>query len=292
MGTRLQVETNRFLSEFSTFGIGGPIRFFVEVSSIDQMAEAFQMNRPTLIVGRGSNCLFDDRGFDGLVILNRIDFCEWNGAKVAVGAGYNFSLLGTQSARKNLSGLEFASGIPATVGGAVFMNAGANGKETCDPLESVLYLSKEGMKREFKKEELQFGYRTSSFQKMDGAILSAVFSLAPADEARNTQLRIIDHRMKTQPLKDKSAGCIFRNPLGQSAGALIDRAGLKGTRVGGAKVSEIHANFLINEGNATCRDVLNLIQLVQERVLKHTGFYLEPEVRIIPYGENERTISS
>jgi UDP-N-acetylmuramate dehydrogenase len=243
------------------------------------MEEALQLGFPTLIVGKGSNCLFDDRGFDGLVILNKVDFCRWEGSEVTVGSGYNFSLLGVQTARKGFSGLEFASGIPATVGGAVFMNAGANGKETCDVLKSVLYF--EGERQEYRREELVFGYRQSPFRKRQGAILSATFSLQPNSEARQSQLHIIDYRMKTQPLKEKSAGCVFRNPPGQSAGALIDRCGLKGVSVGGAKISEIHANFIVNTGSASSQDVIQLIQLVQERVLRQTGVHLEPEIRIL-----------
>lgn len=274
----LQLQKNRSLSEFSTFGIGGPIRFFLEVSTCEEMEEAFALDFPKLVIGKGSNCLFDDRGFDGLVILNKIDFCNWKDFDVTVGSGYNFSLLGVQTARKGFSGLEFASGIPATVGGAVFMNAGANGRETCDSLKSVLYF--DGSRREYLRNELTFAYRTSPFQKMNGVILAATFSLQPDLAARKAQLQIIETRMKTQPLKEKSAGCVFRNPPGGSAGALIDRCGLKGTNIGGAKISEIHANFIVNIGSATSQDVLQLIQLVQERVFQQTGVHLEPEIRI------------
>ncbi len=278
-------QRNRSLSEFSTFGIGGPIRYFLEVSSIEAMEEAIlfarQENLPHLILGKGSNCLFSDSGFDGLAILNKIDFCEFNETRVSVGSGYSFSLLGVQSARKGLSGLEFASGIPATVGGAVFMNAGANGKETFSCLESVLYLHENGVKQEYRKEEVSFGYRTSFFQSMKGVILSAVFILQPDPQARPSQLKIIDYRLKTQPYKEKSAGCVFRNPEGLSAGALIDQCGLKGLTFGGAKVSEMHANFIVNAGSASSGDVLSLVRMVQEKVLEKTGVHLEPEIRFI-----------
>jgi UDP-N-acetylmuramate dehydrogenase len=275
----LQLQQHRRLSEFSTFGIGGSIRLFAEVKTCEEMEEAFGLNMPLLVVGKGSNCLFSDEGFDGLVVLNKIDFCEWTGERVSVGSGYSFSLLGVQTARKGLSGLEFASGIPATVGGAVFMNAGANGKETCDALESVLYF--DGKRRQLLKEELMFGYRTSSFQTMSGVILGAVFALKADSEARKSQLQIIDYRMKTQPLKDKSVGCVFRNPPGHSAGALIDRCGLKGVAVGGAQISSVHANFIVNRGEARASEVRELIRLVQERVFQQTGIHLEPEIRCI-----------
>lgn len=275
----IKLQKNRKLSEFSTFGIGGPIRLFAEVSTIEEMEEALSLGEPFLVIGKGSNCLFDDQGFDGLAILNKIDFCKWNENEVFVGSGYNFSLLGTQSAKQGFSGLEFASGIPATVGGAVFMNAGANGKETSDCLKSVLYF--DGTRQEIKKEDLKFGYRTSSFQKMKGAILGATFVLSKQPNARANQLKIIEYRMKTQPLKEKSAGCIFRNPVQMSAGALIERCGLKGLAVGGAKVSEVHANFIVNAEGASSQDVIALIGLVQERVFEQTGVSLESEIRLI-----------
>lgn len=278
MGLKLQ--KNRSLSEFSTLGVGGPIQTLVQVHTIDEMCEAFSLGPKKMVIGKGSNCLFDDRGFDGLVILNKIDFCSWDEALVTAGSGYNFSLLGVQSARKNFTGLEFASGIPASVGGAVFMNAGANGKETCDHLHSVDYF--DGKKRKtYQKQELEFAYRFSSFQKMNGVILSAIFSLKPKERARKDQLEIVKTRMKTQPLKEKSIGCIFRNPEKGSAGALIDGCGLKGLTVGGAQVSTVHANFIINSGSATSKDIKNLIELVHERVLKQTSVSLEPEVRMI-----------
>ncbi len=275
----MQLQKNRRLSEFSTFGIGGQIAHFVEVSTIDEMEEAYRIDLPKMVIGKGSNCLFSDEGFNGLVILNRIIFCNWNGNEVSVGSGYPFPLIGVQSARKGLTGLEFASGIPATVGGAIFMNAGANGFETADVLKSVQFFDGQA-RREFKREELEFGYRKSPFQKMDGVILAATFSLKELKEARQKQIQIIDARKKTQPLKEKSAGCIFRNPLGHSAGKLIDQCGLKGAEVGGAKVSGIHANFIVNQGGATAKDVKKLIQLVQEKVLEQTGIFLETEVRI------------
>lgn len=283
-----KIQTNRSLSEFSTFGIGGPIRFFLEVRTIAGMQEAYawarEKNLPVLILGKGSNCLFDDRPFQGLAILNKIDFCEMNKDSVHVGAGYSFSLLGVQTARKGFSGLEFASGIPASVGGAIFMNAGANGQETCNALSSATYLFETGELCEFLRSELVFHYRTSPFQTMRGCILAATFQLTPKPEARKNQLQIIDYRMKTQPYKDRSAGCVFRNPLpGISAGALIDKAGLKGLSVGGAKVSEMHANFIVNAGGATSQDVLELIAQIQFRVHEQTGYHLEPEIRVIAH---------
>ncbi|HEX2583052.1 MAG TPA: UDP-N-acetylmuramate dehydrogenase [Chlamydiales bacterium] len=283
----LNIQTNRFLSEVSTFGIGGPIRFFAEVASPEEAEEAYAWARSkklsVLVVGKGSNCLFRDELFEGLVLLNKIDFCTINDVEVSVGSGFSFSLLGVQTAKRNLSGLEFASGIPATVGGAIFMNAGANGKETFESLHSVSYLYESGERREFQKEELFSGYRTSCFQAMKGFILSACFRLAPKEEARKSQLDIIQYRLKTQPYKEKSAGCVFRNPSREiSAGALIEKCGLKGFSIGSAKVSELHANFFINRGNATAQEMIELIERVQRKVFEKTGIHLEREIRVIP----------
>ena len=246
----LQIETDRLFKEFSTLGVGGKIAYFARVKSLSELQEAFTFANenalPFFILGKGSNCLFGDTSYPGLVLLNKIDFCNWGEMEVHVGAGYSFSLLGSQSARKGLSGLEFASGIPASVGGAVFMNAGANSAETCDYLKSVTFLHSNGEIVEYSKEDLEFRYRYSSFHKMRGAIVSATFFFSGVgSDSKEKQLGIIEYRKKTQPLKDKSIGCIFRNPPGASAGALIDRCNLKGLSRGGAVVSNVHAKKLV-----------------------------------------------
>ncbi|MGE5195719.1 MAG: UDP-N-acetylmuramate dehydrogenase [Anaerolineae bacterium] len=282
-----RIEEGKLLRELSTFGIGGPARYFLEVQTIEEMqeaiAEAAKATLPYIVIGKGSNCLFDDRGFDGLCILNKINSCSFKESQVFVGAGYSFSLLGAQTARKGLSGLEFASGIPASVGGAVYMNAGANGKETSDCLIDVTYVDDKGDVLVLRKESLQFSYRYSSFQKMKGAIVCVSFSLTSSLDARQEQLKLIDYRTKTQPYGDKSAGCVFRNPEDTSAGALIEKCGLKGTKVGGAEVSLLHANFIVNKEEATCSDVLELVDLIKEIVKQKMGVELEMEIRRIPY---------
>lgn len=276
------------MSSLSTFGIGGPARYFAEVRSIDMMRQLLQLCKeaqlPYLILGKGSNCLFHDRGYAGAVLLNKIDFIESPSPGLFhVGAGYSFSLLGAQTARQQWAGLEFASGIPGSVGGAVYMNAGANKRETCESLVSVDFLDENGILHCLKRDELKFGYRASPFQNMPGAIVGATFSLAHDPAARTKQIEIINYRKDTQPYSDKSAGCIFRNPSCGFAGAMIEQAGLKGTSIGGAKVSEKHANFLVNSGNATAEDLLALIALVKSSVLAKHGVELESEVRCIPY---------
>lgn len=276
------------LRDLCTLGIGGPAKLFISVKTIDAMKaallEAKEQQLPYFILGKGSNCLFDDRGFNGLVIQNKIDFVEkLPDHHYHVGAGYSFALLGVQTAREGLSGLEFASGIPASVGGAVYMNAGANGMETCECLVSVDYMDEDGNLETLPKSKLSFGYRTSAFQKMPGVIVGATFALKPLTEARQKQIEIVQYRQKTQPYGHKSAGCIFRNLPGSSAGKLIQECGLKGFTVGAASVSDLHANFLINQDEATSEDFKKLIEHVREKVREQTGLELESEVRVIPY---------
>ncbi len=287
MSIHSRFQEGRFLREFSTYGIGGPAKYCMEARDIEDVRQAIfycnQNKLPYLVVGKGSNCLFDDRGYAGLVIINKISFCNFIDSSVEVGAGYSFSLLGVQTAKKGFSGLEFASGIPATVGGAVYMNAGANGKETCDFLTSVQYVSEEGELLLLKRQELEFGYRFSSFQKRKGAIVGASFLLEPSSLARVQQLEILQYRLRTQPYQDRSAGCVFRNPLPSAAGALIDKCGLKGVTRGGAEISAMHANFIVNKNGATAQDVLDLAHYVKEVVFEKTGVELDMEIRRIPY---------
>jgi UDP-N-acetylmuramate dehydrogenase len=282
---------NKSLRDHCTFGIGGPSRYFIEIHTIQELQNClkacYETQIPYLILGKGSNTLFHDLGFNGLIILNKIHFCEQTSPGIFyVGAGYSFSLLGVQTAKKKWSGLEFASGIPGSVGGAVFMNAGANRSETVEVLQSVEYIDEKGVLHLLPKEALHFAYRTSSFQQMRGAIASATFKLSPLINARHQQMEMISYRMKTQPYHEKSAGCIFRNPTESSAGALIDKCGLKGTSVGGARISDMHANFIVNDGTALASDVLSLIELVQKHVKEKMGIELESEVRVIPYNPN------
>lgn len=282
------IDEFRPLSDLCTFGVGGPARFFAEVKQPDEMAAAFQFatskNLRVFVLGKGSNCVFDDRGFDGLVILNKIDFLRHEEPNHFVaGAGYSFSRLGSYTARNGWTGLEFASGIPASVGGAVYMNAGANGKETADTLVSVEFLSLAGEHRIFTRSDLTYSYRSSSFQTMPGAILSATFALTQEPTAKSQQQTIIDYRKATQPYGQHSAGCFFANPIDNSAGKIIDSLKLKGLTVGGAQVSSMHANFIVNTGNATSKDILELAALVRHRVKESSGYELEQEVRFVSY---------
>ncbi len=282
--------TDVLLSKYCTFGIGGPAKFFCTVRTIKEMQAIFIEMKcvkiPFFILGKGSNTLFDDRGYNGLVIANRIDLLEkLSEEEWYVGAGYSFSLLGTQTARQGWTGLEFASGIPGSVGGAVYMNAGANGIDTAAVLVSVDYVNESGELIRYNREELNFGNRYSSFQDLQGAIVAATFRLKPFESAREKQLQLFNARKQTQPYDAKSAGCVFKNPFPSHAGALIDRLEMKGLRVGGAEVSTLHANFIINFASAKAEDVKQLIQLIKAKVKENTGIELETEVRYIPFEE-------
>lgn len=281
---------NKSLKELCTFHIGGEAKYFCSVTSIDEMRKALTFAHEKklrfFILGKGSNLLFDDRGFDGLVIQNRMEACQWNQNEVEVEAGYSFSKLGIQSAKKRLSGLEFAAGIPASVGGAICMNAGAHHQDTKETLKKVWFLSCEGKEEIYNKEEVVFGYRFSEFQQKKGAILKALFVLKANPKARQKQSEWMHSRIQAQPLREKSAGCIFKNPSSQLAAAyLIDQCGLKGFQIGGAKVSMQHANFIVNEAHATSQQVLELVAYIQKKVAEIMKVRLEMEVRYVPFRE-------
>ncbi|MBT3394280.1 MAG: UDP-N-acetylmuramate dehydrogenase [Waddliaceae bacterium] len=279
------------LSTMSTFGIGGPARHCVEVSSVEEMQEAlrycYDNKLRYIILGKGSNCLFDDRGFDGVIIVNKITFIEHADGVFTVGGGYSFALLGIEASKMGLSGLEFAAGIPGTVGGAVAMNAGAAGSDVSDVIVDVVHIDEKGESSLYKKEEIDFGYRHSSLQKIPGAVVAATLSLKHDPQAFNKQNEIVRYRKETQPWGERSAGCVFRNPASLSAGALIEGSFMKGAKVGGARVSNVHANFIVNEGGATCEDVFALIATIKKQVKKYYDVVLEEEIRYIPYQREE-----
>ncbi|MGR3973149.1 MAG: UDP-N-acetylmuramate dehydrogenase [Candidatus Rhabdochlamydia sp.] len=288
----MNIEENASLAPYTTFKIGGKARYLITVTSVQDLQQAFLFcqthHLPYVTLGKGSNTLFSDEGFQGVIILNKIQGIEESLGEFSVGAGYSFSLLGSQTAKKGWTGLEFASGIPGSVGGAIFMNAGAHGQETLQVITEVTYVFETGEIKIFSYEEIEWRYRWTCFHEKKGAIASAKFQLTPSDEARGRQLSWVKHRIKTQPYDDASAGCVFRNPKESSAGKIIEACGLKNTSYGNARISSLHANFIINQGGATADDVLCLARHIQEKVYAQTGIYLERELRHISYcGEVE-----
>lgn len=282
----LVIRQNVPLSNFSNFRIGGPARYFARIKTPSHLAFsrvfAKKEQLPILIIGRGSNCLFDDQGFEGLAILNDMANIEWRATLIEVETGYSMAKLAVKSARMGLSGLEFGCGIPGSVGGAIFMNAGAHGAETRDCLIGVDSIDCNGEIRRFDKGELELGYRQSIFQKTPFFIWRARFLLQKDGDALARCQKWTQQRLQTQPQKSRSAGCAFRNPEGHSAGSLIERAGLKGMRIGDAQVSTHHANYLINCGQATSREVKALMDRVRVEVLQKFNIHLQTELRIMP----------
>lgn len=276
------------LSRYTTFRTGGPARWLALPETGEQLCALLDFARAQAmhlaVIGKGSNLLALDEGFDGLVIRTPEEAPVWlDECTVRAAAGYSLSRLSALAAERGLAGLTFAQGIPGTVGGAVVMNAGAYGGQLADTLISGTCYTPEGL-RQLSAEEHQLGYRTSVYAEHPlWTVLYAVLRLTPGDRTR-LQAEMADYaarRREKQPLEYPSAGSTFKRPEGHFAGKLIEDCGLKGFTVGGAQVSEKHAGFVINRGGATSSDILRLIEQVQRRVQAETGILLEPEIRIL-----------
>jgi UDP-N-acetylmuramate dehydrogenase len=278
------------LAARTSFGIGGPAEFFLELAKPEAIEKALdgsiERGIPYLLLGAGTNLLIADRGVDGLVlrVVNREHSIE--GTRVRAGAGLKMMRLARIVADANLRGFEFAIGVPGTVGGAVYQNAGCWGKELREVLvEAEGYMPGKG-RQTWKPADLHLAYRTSALRDGDlhGAlVLSATVHLERGDgeEARQLMARLTRERSETQPIKTKNCGSVFKNPPGDSAGRLVQAAGLKGAREGAAVVSTLHGNFIINEGGATAADVRRLIERVMAEVKRRFGAQLEPEVEMV-----------
>ncbi len=284
---------NQPLNTYSSMKTGGNAKLLLLPTSIDELKRAVLQlrkdNKKYIILGNLSNVIVPDTGLDVAVIIttNVKDFSvtALNSEKTLVysACGIQLSRLALDMCKRGLSGLEFAYGIPGTVGGAAFMNAGAYGGELCDVVESIDVLDKDGNVVKRTREECQFGYRTSVFQKNNDVVLGAslVLTKKAADECVTIAKDFMSRRIDKQPLEYPSCGSTFVRPVGYFAGKLIEDAGLKGFAVGGACVSEKHAGFVINKDNATTDDVLNLMRQVRQKVLQNSGVTLEPEIRIL-----------
>lgn len=276
---------NEPMSRHTTFRIGGNADVFINIQTEEELifciTTAKQENIPYFVCGKGSDLLVSDGGIEGAVFcLLDMKGIEISGNMVFVKAGQSMQTLCLELQKSGLSGLEFAYGIPGTLGGAVYMNAGAYGGEIADRIVSVRYLDKSGAVKEIKKEDMCLGYRSSIFQTNGGVILSAVFELENGDSAEilDRMNEYLKRRKEKQPLEFPSAGSVFKRPEGNFAGTLIEKSGLKGEKIGGAKVSEKHAGFIINIGNATSGDVRALIEKIQKKVFLDSKVMLQPEV--------------
>ncbi|MEH7414193.1 UDP-N-acetylmuramate dehydrogenase [Neobacillus drentensis] len=285
-----KVKQNEPLLNHTTIKIGGPADLFIEPSSVESLKKVMEVIKRTGMkwraIGRGSNLLVSDNGIEGAVVKlgSGLDHLEINDTEITVGGGYSLVSLATSISKKGLSGLEFASGIPGSAGGAVYMNAGAHGSDISKILTKAHILFEDGTMEWLTNEEMEFSYRTSILQKKrPGIVIEAVFKLVQGDRAAIVaqMQKNKDYRKETQPWNFPCAGSIFRNPLPNYAGKLIEDAGLKGYSIGGAKISEMHGNFIVNAGNATAEDVISLIQYVKDTIFNLYQVKMETEVEII-----------
>ncbi len=277
------------MGKHTSFRIGGPAEVMAFPKSTEELGEILKVSafldcKPA-ILGAGTNILAPDTGVPGLVIclkdgLNTME--QVDNTHIRVGAGVSMAKMATFATNAGLSGLEFAHGIPGSVGGGVYMNAGAYGGEICQVCTQVEVMDMDGNVHTYTGEQMQFGYRHSRLEDEDGIVLQATFCLTskPVEEIRSLMQDLMTRRRNSQPLDMPSAGSAFKRPVGGYAAALIDQAGLKGYRVGNAAVSEKHAGFVVNLGSATADDVRKLLREVSDKVFENTGIRLEPEVRI------------
>lgn len=278
------------LSKHTSFKIGGPAEIFAKPSSEEQVSKIINYCKenevPLFPLGKGSNLLVSDNGIDGVVLYFGNDFGKIklvDDETVYCEAGAGLAALCNFALENELTGLEFAYGIPGSVGGAVFMNAGAYGGEIKDVIIYADHMDKNGQSGRFVGDELDMSYRHSAYSAKEYFITGAAFKLQKGDKAeiKAKMDDLLGRRFDKQPMDKPSAGSTFKRPEGAFASALIDQCGLKGYRVGGAEVSTKHAGFVVNVGEATCADVLQLIKDVQKKVKDDTGFVLEPEVEIL-----------
>ncbi len=275
------------MSTMTTFKIGGDAGLYVEAETKKQLSSLIKYLNDNkidyIVLGKGSNVLVNDNGIDKVVIKLKGEFCEvsmLDDTTIYCGAGLSLAGLCKEAENKSLSGLEFAWGIPGSVGGAVFMNAGAYGGEMKDVIYSVTHIDKHGKLGVIKAADLDLGYRRSIY-KVNGFTIIGVTLKLKLDSKNSIRARMDDYmgrRKDKQPLDFPSAGSVFRRPEGNYAGALIEKCGLKGKSVGGAQVSPKHAGFIVNTGSATAEDVKNLVALIQKTVKEETGYSLQREI--------------
>lgn len=281
------VETDYPLANHTWYGLGGPADYFIRPQSIEQLKEVVRRcnenNIRIYVIGFGSNLLIGDDGLTAAVITLEADqfkLTQVEGELVTAWAGADLSKLVLSCVQKGLSGIEALTGIPGSIGGAVKMNAGGNFGDIGAAVETVTLMDNQGNVFEKSKPELMFDYRGTNITAK--FILSAQIKLVPGEpeQIMRTVKEMWIYKKNSQPLNTKNSGCIFKNPRGVSAGALIDRAGLKGLQIGGAAVSEKHANFIIAEKDCKSRDVMRLIDAIKERVKEHFDTELELEIEI------------
>lgn len=283
-----QIELNAKMRDHIYFKVGGPVDVLLKPNTKEQVVKTIKVclenNIPYYVIGNGSNLLVKDGGIRGVVIkLTELNSIRVEGNKIIAETGALLKDVSNEALNNKLTGLEFACGIPGSIGGAVFMNAGAYGGEIKDVIESAEVLLEDGSIVSHNNEELKLGYRTSKVMTENGIVLEATFNLKNGeyDDIKNVVEDLTQKRESKQPLEYPSAGSTFKRPEGYFAGKLIQDAGLKGYSIGGAAVSSKHSGFVINKGGATAKDILDLIAYIQKEVKDQFGVDLHPEVRII-----------
>lgn len=282
-----QVKKDEPMKSHTTFRVGGPADYFVTPQTAEEVAKVIeactQEKGPYYIVGNGSNLLVSDKGYEGVIIqiYKQMNQVKVEGAQIHAQAGALLSMIAKRALDAELTGFEFAAGIPGTLGGACVMNAGAYGGEMKDVLKSVTVLTDKGEVKTLAKEELELGYRTSVIAKKGYIVLEAVLELQKGEKEKIQAVMddLKERRVTKQPLEYPSAGSTFKRPEGYFAGKLIQDAGLRGFQVGGAQVSEKHCGFVINKDQATASDVMNLMNQVSDKVYEEFGVRLQPEVK-------------
>ena len=285
------IKTNESLKDHTTYKVGGTCKYFITPKDLEELINLIKYlrknNMKYMILGNGSNTIFSSKEYDGVIInLSNLNSMKIEGDKIDVEAGYQLIKLSMDALNNGLSGLEFAAGIPGNIGGAIFMNAGAYKSDMSNLVETVTFLDENLELKTLSKEELDFTYRKSLFQKNNYIIISTVLKLTPGDKDDIKALmdKRKQRRIDSQPLEYPSAGSVFRNPSEDIfAGKLIEDLGLKGYTIGGAQISEKHANFIINIGNATGEDIKALIDLVKSKVKEEYNIDLHVEQRFINF---------
>ncbi|HYQ61053.1 MAG TPA: UDP-N-acetylmuramate dehydrogenase, partial [Desulfatiglandales bacterium] len=276
------------MGPYTTFRVGGKVEALCAVKDLVQLKEllsfAAKEHMPYLVVGKGSNILVKDKGLKGIALLlkGELEGVEEKEGAIHAGGGLGVSELVRFTHKQGLAGLEFLAGIPGTVGGAVAMNAGAWGKSTADVVEAVEIVKTDGAKVMLKRSELQFAYRKALLPVGSVVVKARFKGTKDRPEAVGERIRdYLERRKSSQPLEHPSAGSVFKNPPHDYAGRLIESAGLKGKRVGGAMISDKHANVIVNLGGASAEDILALMEKARQRVKEQTGIDLEPEIRVV-----------
>lgn len=286
--TKENIKYNELMKKYTSFQIGGPAECLIKIENINELQEILAISKenniPITIIGNGSNLLVKDKGIKGIVIKIEIKKCEISeDLTITVGSGVKLGWLAQKLLSEEISGFEFASGIPGTIGGAIRMNAGAHGTEMKDIVKTITYIDREGKNYKIENKQAEFEYRNSIFSKKDYIILETEIQMQKGkkNEILSKMEEYANYRKEKQPIEYPSAGSTFKRGSDFITAKLIDECGLKGYKIGGAQISEKHAGFIINKENATAEDVIKLMKYTKEQVYNKFGKIIESEIEIV-----------